>query len=126
MIENLLLLIFIHWIADFVIQKSEWQSTKSFDTKNLIKHTLTYSLLMFVGVEIMSGHYRMMGAQYWYTPLLFSIIQFVTHTGIDYVTSRVNSSLWKQKRTHDFFVSIGFDQVLHYVILFYSYKLLFL
>lgn len=43
----------------------------------------------------------------------------------DYFTSRLNSKLWAQGRTHDFFVAVGFDQVLHYIQLILTYVLIF-
>ena len=65
------------------------------------------------------------GAQYWYIPLIFGIIQFVTHTIVDYITSRINKTLWVNEEVHTFFVMIGFDQFIHYGILFVSLSLLF-
>lgn len=35
-----------------------------------------------------------------------------------------NGSLWEQKKVHEFFVSIGFDQLLHYIQLILTFKLL--
>jgi hypothetical protein len=58
------------------------------------------------------------------TALQFGFITFIFHTITDYFTSRLNSKLWKKGDVHNFFVSIGFDQVLHYVQLFLTYKLL--
>jgi hypothetical protein len=49
------------------------------------------------------------------------MITFVCHTVTDYITSRINSRLWLAQRVHDFFVSIGFDQVLHYTQLYITY-----
>jgi hypothetical protein len=54
----------------------------------------------------------------------FWLITFVCHTITDYFTSRLNSRLWAKGDVHNFFVSIGFDQVLHYVQLFTTYYLL--
>ena len=56
----------------------------------------------------------------WY----FVIITFICHTVTDYFTSRLNSKLWAKGDVHNFFVSVGFDQVLHYAQLFLTYKIL--
>ena len=82
------------------------------------------------------------------TPIvIFAGITFICHTITDYFTSRLNSKLWAKatywgsdemkrlypidcpenkhgKYVHNFFVSIGFDQVLHYIQLFLTYSLL--
>lgn len=50
------------------------------------------------------------------------VINFILHWITDYFTSRVNSWLWQNERRHEFFVSIGFDQFIHYVCLFWTYE----
>jgi hypothetical protein len=95
-----LLLLTLHWFADFVLQ-SDWMAiNKSKNWKALCLHTLVYSLT--------------------FTPfygLAFTAITFLLHTAQDAVTSRVNSKLWQANQRHWFFVSIGFDQLLHYYLL---------
>ena len=56
--------------------------------------------------------------------LSFAVI-FITHWLTDYFTSRLTSKLYKEERYHDFFVMIGFDQVLHYtqLLLIFNYLL---
>lgn len=55
---------------------------------------------------------------------LFLLGTLVCHTITDYFTSRLNTKLYKANKIHEFFVSIGFDQILHYVQLFGLYLLL--
>jgi len=111
--------LFMHWIADFVLQTDEDAKNKSTNLDSLLNHTTTYSLFM-------TG-----AALCFYLPInlgfLFIFFGFMlgSHTAIDYITSRVNSKLWKEGKVHNFFVSIGFDQWLHYVILFLTIKYLF-
>jgi len=59
-----------------------------------------------------------------FLPTLFFLITFVAHTITDYFTSRLNSKLWAEGKVHWFFVSIGFDQILHYIQLFSTYQIL--
>lgn len=117
---EILLILLIHWIADFVLQTDKQAKNKSTNVYELVAHTLTYSLVFF-----------MCGLAYCYftkTELIYSfyfyIITFVCHTITDYFTSKLNSKLWKQEKTHEFFVSVGFDQVLHYCQLFITYSFL--
>ena len=112
-------IIVIHWVSDFVLQ-THWQATnKSKDNKALTMHVLSYSTVWLLTANIYSiitGNYLMLA--------LFPIITFVCHWITDYFTSRLNSKLWAKGDIHNFFVSVGFDQVLHYVQLFLTYYLL--
>ena len=124
---NIIVIYFIlilHWLADFVFQTDYQAKNKHKSFKALLAHTAIYALILYVPMQILQevGYF---GAQYWYTSLLFALIQFVTHTAIDAITSRINSILWNNKQVHDFFVSIGFDQFLHLSILFGSFNLVY-
>lgn len=112
-------ILFLHWIFDFVFQ-TEWQAmNKSKDREALLQHTAVYAgcwlavTILYAGILDLSGRW-----------LLFPIITFFCHSATDYYTSRVNAILWEKKDTHGFFVSVGFDQFLHYVQLFVTFKLL--
>lgn len=109
-------ILIIHWIADFVCQ-TDWQAkNKSKSWSALLEHTLSYSGIWIVGaLFIISNPIRVVP---------FVLITFVTHTITDYFTSRLNSKLWAEGKVHWFFVSIGFDQILHYVQLLLTYQLL--
>lgn len=111
-----------HWIFDFAFQ-TEWQATnKSKDITALLGHTVIYSLswcfLAFI--------YSDMTNNPWF--MLFVPITFVAHTITDYYTSKAHSMLADEARAtgnwHNFFVSIGLDQLLHYFQLFLTFKLL--
>lgn len=110
-IELFPLIFFVHWVADFVSQ-SDWEAkNKSSSWFALLYHTASYSTL-------------------WLIPLLFIMdvsqivtfigITFVCHTITDYFTSRWNKKLWDKGNVHGFFVCVGFDQMLHYIQLFYT------
>lgn len=108
-------IIIIHWIADFVLQTDEQAKGKSKQWLPLLSHTVTYSVVFFVGITFFISSIN---------AILFMLITFVAHTITDYFTSRLNSKLWAEGKVHNFFVSIGFDQVLHYIQLFTTYYLL--
>lgn len=90
-----LALLTMHFVADFVFQ-SDWMATnKSKNIKALLAHTSTYAVC------------------FWFVGIKFVLITFVLHTLVDAITSQITSRLWAQKKVHLFFVTIGFDQLLH-------------
>ena len=115
-------IIAIHYIADFCLQ-TEYQATnKSKSWEALLDHTFIYSccwalpsLYWFAEINV-------------YYPTIFFLVTFIVHTVTDYYTSRLNKKLavkaLQTNNWHNFFVSVGFDQVLHYIQLFLTYYLL--
>ena len=120
----ILLYLLIHWYADFVCQTDKQAKNKSTSIKWLLKHTSFYCLIITIVTYILYFN-NLFGSQYWYLPLIFGLIQFITHTLVDYITSKINSYLWKNNQVHEFFAMIGFDQFIHYTILFGSLWILF-
>ena len=116
-------IIVIHWLADFVLQTDKQAKGKSKNWSDLLQHTITYSSIWLLPVGILHALY---GGKAFVgdVMLLFILITFIAHTITDYFTSRLNSKLWEQGKVHSFFVSVGFDQVLHYVQLFLTYWIL--
>jgi membrane-bound acyltransferase YfiQ involved in biofilm formation len=123
-------IIIIHWFADFVLQTRKQAQGKSKNWNDLLAHTFTYSLcwyLILFCFAVCRNHFNGpskedLGWSTWM--LLFPFITFIAHTATDYFTSRLNSKLWVKGDVHNFFVSVGFDQVLHYIQLFLTYYLL--
>lgn len=103
-------ILFIHWVADFIYQADEDAKGKSTSLKHLLSHTITYSLFWFVPVYVLCMVDILPMVFF-----LFPVVTFVAHTITDYFTSKWTSRLYKEGRTHDFFVAIGFDQLLHYI-----------
>ena len=119
-------IILIHWFADFVLQTDKQAKGKSKNWDDLLEHTLNYSMvwdlsgliLLFINLKYpLFENYPFMVTK-------FMFITFVCHTITDYFTSRLNSKLWEKGDVHKFFVSVGFDQVLHYVQLFLTYYII--
>ena len=104
-------ILLIHWFADFILQTDKQAKGKSKNWNDLLGHTITYSLCWIIPSILTLG----------YNGAIFVIITLVAHTITDYFTSRLNSKLWSEGKVHNFFVSVGFDQVLHYVQLFTTY-----
>ncbi len=116
-------IIIVHWIADFVLQTDKQAKGKSKNWDDLISHTTLYSMIWGLPIYTLLS----LNSNSWNTEsnaVLFMIMTFIAHTITDYFTSRLNSKLWEKGEVHNFFVSVGFDQVLHYLQLFSTYYLL--
>ena len=100
----------VHWFADFVCQ-TDWQAkNKSKDISALSAHVLSYTAVLGFWTCFLFERPSF---------LLFAFIMLngALHFCTDYVTSRINSHLWAKGDTHNFFVSVGFDQYIHQVTL---------
>lgn len=118
-------LLFIHWIADFVMQTDKMAQGKSKNNLDLLNHTLMYSGVFVAALMPLVGYLYGYSENVWLNTFAFGGITLIVHTIQDYITSRINSKLWNDKKVHLFFVSIGFDQLLHFIQLILTYKLIF-
>ena len=116
MIYTILIIIFVHWFADFVMQTSWQAENKSSNNEALLHHTLIYTAIWAIpaGFLFHNG----------FAIAFFLLNTFVFHTATDYFTSRINTYLYKKGDIHNFFVSVGFDQFLHYCQLLITYYFL--
>lgn len=118
-----ILIVVIHWIADFIFQAEKWSLGKSKSWTPLLKHTATYSSFWIIPVLIMTGELTKSFA--------FVVITFIAHTITDYFTSRVVSKKFAKGYygspipNFGAFSTIGFDQVLHYLQLILTWHFLF-
>ncbi len=53
-----------------------------------------------------------------YFILVWAVVNGVLHFITDAITSRITSKLWQKNDMHNFFVVVGFDQLVHYACLF--------
>lgn len=116
-------IIVVHFVADFVLQTDKQAKGKSKNWGDLLSHTYIYSMVWII-VGIIYAISLKDSYQEW-DVTSFVAITFACHTLQDYFTSRLNSRLWADGKVHNFFVSVGFDQVLHYGQLFLTYHLIF-
>jgi hypothetical protein len=105
----------IHWVCDFILQTDYMAINKSKSWKALLLHTCTYSIFMGCGMGVFLHSKEM---------VLFTGITLLAHTVTDAITSRISAMFWKQEKRWLFFVTIGADQILHYIQLILTYVLL--
>lgn len=92
-----------HWLADFVLQ-SHWQaSNKSKRLDALALHIMTYTAVLAAASVLLFG----------VNGVVFAAVNGILHFGTDYFTSRRSSRLYAKQDWHNFFVVIGFDQLIH-------------
>lgn len=100
-----------HFIGDFVLQRNIWAKNKSSSNIALSKHVAVYTLTLALPCVILFGLQA---------GFLLAVFNGAMHWFIDYVTSRQTKRLWNLQRVHDFFVVVGFDQLLHYLVMLFS------
>lgn len=113
-----LLILSLHFIADFVLQ-TEWMAKNKWqDNDALLTHIIVYFIvfLLFGTIGVAST------GNIWFIfyPMIIAIMHYCT----DKYSSRITHKLWEQQKTHLFFVVIGADQLFHYIQLLLIYKLL--
>jgi hypothetical protein len=98
-----MVLLATHWFADFVLQ-THWQaSNKSKRLDALARHVLNYTYVLGIVSILLFGDHG----------VVFAGINGILHFGTDYFTSRWSSKLYAKQDWHNFFVVIGFDQLIH-------------
>lgn len=113
-----ILMILIHFLADFGLQTHEQAQKKSISYYWLFLHVSVYSLIWFLAAYLINDN--------WLDCLVFTIITFGCHFITDYITSRISKPFFEKQNFHDGFVVIGFDQVLHMIQLWFCIKLILL
>lgn len=112
--ETILLILFTHFVADFVFQTDKQAINKSKSNMWLASHVATYMLGLFVcGFLIFDSIVDV---------LAWVVVNVLIHFIQDWFTSRINSALWKKDQRHWFFVGIGADQFMHYCALIITYQ----
>lgn len=99
------ILLAVHWVADFVLQ-THWQaSNKSKNNVALYEHVLAYTIVLWSVVPFLFG----ISGNAEFFVLVNGILHFIT----DYFTSRASSKLFAKQDWHNFFVVVGADQLIH-------------
>lgn len=115
-LETIVMILLIHWLADFSLQ-TEWQAkNKCQCDKALTTHVTVYSLVWLIAASCMLQN-LVLGC-------IFAMVTWLCHYITDFYTSRIGKPFWEKGDLHNGFTIVGFDQILHYLQLFGVYKLL--
>ena len=99
----ILTILFLHWVADFLLQNDNMALNKSSSNFWLSYHIAVYMLPFWV----------FFGWRY-------AFLNAAAHFVVDWCTSRITKRLWAAQKAHWFFVVIGADQLLHVATLLYT------
>lgn len=118
-IDTLVLLLFAHFCADFLFQNKWMATNKSKSGYPLFCHIAMYTFILLC-FSLFAFNNKM---DAWY----FAIFNGVLHYGVDFITSKLSSYMYRNNKMGtnaipniNFWTVIGFDQLLHTVILIYS------
>lgn len=116
---QILLILFFHWVGDFLLQDTNMAINKSKSIMWLTKHVKAYMFGM-LPITYLIVHYggSVEDAFMWW------IINGILHWCTDYCTSRWTSKLYAAQKFYGFpafFSVIGLDQYIHYACLFTTF-----
>jgi len=109
------IILWSHFIADFVCQTDWMAKNKSSNHKALLAHIATYTVVIYV--SMMSFFFGIDRLDLYISTVYWALLNGALHLVVDFFTSRLTSHLWAKGDTHNFFVAIGFDQFLHSITL---------
>ena len=119
-------ILIIHFLADFGLQTHEQAVGKGqgneFHNEMLFFHVGVYTLIWMISLLAIKPIFDFT----YFDVVKFGVITFYTHYTTDYITSRVGKPFWSKNDFHNGFVVVGFDQILHYLQLYYTFKYVFL
>lgn len=118
------IIIWSHWIADFVFQLDRMARNKSKDNDALMSHIKWYTFILFIGSLLLFKFDFVMAG-------VFAVVNGIIHYWVDYVTSRITSKLHAQGKMGSdkfpnlgFFAVIGLDQAIHMTTLITTYLIM--
>ena len=111
MIEDIVLIILLHFVADFLCQTREMGLGKNSSNTILVKHIAAYSSVFLIASFL--------------TPafgLMFVFVNAFAHTVTDWFSSRIGKWFHNQNQMYWFFATLGLDQTIHILTLILSYN----
>jgi len=92
---KIIAIVWLHFIADFILQTDKMAINKSKMVSFLALHSLVYTLPFII-----------LGWKY-------AVINGILHFMVDGITSKITSYFLSKDKKHWFFVTIGADQAIH-------------
>lgn len=125
-----LMLIYAHYVADFICQSHNMATGKSTSNWWLSLHVITYMIVMLIPCSMIFFFYGITfsGLAYvsivnWQMILYYVLINGALHWATDYYTSRWSRSYFQVQDYHNGFNVVGLDQCIHYTCLILTAKL---
>ena len=115
-LQEILIILLIHWLADFSLQTHSQALGKSKSFEPLFEHVVVYSLVWLLAAYFLLGN--------WDKAAVFAIVTFICHFVTDLITSRIARGFFDKGDTHNGFTVVGFDLILHYLQLFLTFETL--
>lgn len=108
------LIFLFHFIGDFVLQTRQMADNKSHSFYWLSIHILVYTIVLallswplFISIQAFT---------------VWILINCFLHLGADFITSKISSFFYLKKNLKWFWITIGFDQLIHIEILYHTFK----
>lgn len=105
-VELMIILLFTHWVGDYLLQFNIIAIHKSQDIMWLTVHVLIYTAVIYMAVI-----FRFTPEEAFY----FCVANGLLHFATDFITSKLSSKYKDNPRL--FYPIIGFDQLIHTVTL---------
>lgn len=114
-IHAALVLLAAHWIGDFVLQSDRIAKAKAVSGEALDEHIMIYTGVLALAALPLMGP----------AGLIFLVLNGPLHHLTDAITAPITKRLHEEGRTHDFFVMVGFDQLVHVATLLLTLQICF-
>jgi hypothetical protein len=131
LVPLIMIVLFVHYLADFVFQTGEMAMNKSSSLYWLTIHGLEYTLVFSLGM-VAVWMLPNIGPTTcnWRVPVVvgvvaFSLLNGLLHWSIDLVTSKINAHYWSTQQVSNFWRGIGFDQWCHMTSMLVTYYWIF-
>ena len=118
----ILVILFAHFVGDFVVQPDKVAQNKWHSNKALTIHVALYTLMLFLFVWLFLIPTADFVTWHWY--LYWAVLNGASHWVTDYVISKDRKTYWDEKDYRMYFIMVGFDQMAHYAVLAVSYSIL--
>lgn len=113
-IYDILLIIWAHFVADFMLQNDKMAQNKSTSNIWLTNHIMVYSFAM---LGILAPFVYLLNPQDSHMQLVWLLVWVAINGALHWITdwcsSRATSYLWQKGDRHNFFVVVGADQAIH-------------